>query len=353
MHKSVRIIKTLFSKTSIAIYIIVLGACVFFFKPWFIEQYNKCLGVYDVYLGDKAYKHGNLQEAIDYYKKGLDLYPSHYEAWYNLGNIYVSYEDYYAATDAYEHAIQNKKNYTLARMNLGIISAEKLGDFDSAISQYKSIINSKSFLWFIPFVFSNKKSEKTNRGLAYYNMGVAYREKSLYSDADKIYSDKYLGDAIHAYKNAARILKDDYDTMYNLAMAYQLSGDYSNAGLSYCKAIELSPMDYEAHYNLAILLRHLKMYKESYKELEKATILVSNSSSDPFVSNYVFNILNDVSRILVDNGQYKDLVEKLDDDQTSNSLTYVHGKIITSDSLDRAILRNLKTCQSEDYFKTN
>lgn len=353
MQQPVRIIKTLFSKASIIIYIIILGACVFFFKPWFVEQYHKCLGVYDVYLGDKAYKHGDLQKAIDYYKKGLEFYPKHYEAWYNLGNIYVSYEDYYAAADAYEHAIQNKKNYTLARMNLGIVSAEKLGDFDAAISQYKSIIDSKSFLWFIPFVFSNKKSEKLNRGLAYYNMGVAYREKSLYGDEDKLYSNKYLEDAIHAYKNAARILKDDYDTLYNLAMAYQLTGDYSNAGLNYCKAISIKPMDYEAHYNLAILLRHLKMYKESYNELEKATILVSNTSSDPFISSYVFSVLNDVSRILIDNGQYKYLVERLDNDPTSNNLTYVHGKIVASDTLDRAILKNLKTCQSEDYFKNN
>lgn len=353
MKKLNHIYKRLFSKTSILIYIVVLGLCIFFYWGWFENQYNKCLGMYNVYKGDKAYRHGDLQKAIDYYTEGLQHYPGHYEAWYNLGNIYVAYEDYYAAAESYQKAIEYKKNYTLARMNLGIVSAEKLGDFDSAIDQYKAIINSRSFLWFIPFVFSNKKSERTNRGLAYYNMGVAYREKSLYEDLNKEYSAKYIENAIQAYKNAARILKSDYDTRYNLALAYQLFGDYQSAGLNYCKAIELKPMDYEAHYNLAILLRHLKMYKEAYNELEKATILVTNNSSDPFIANYVFGVLNEVSRVLVINDNYNYLVEKIDDKYSGNGLTYVHGKIVATDALDRAILKNFKTCQSEGYFKSN
>lgn len=353
MLNPIKLFKKIFSKTPIIICLCAVILSAFFYRDWFEKQYYKCLGMYDVYKGDKAYRHGDLQKAIDYYNKGLELYPEHYQAWFNLGNIYVSYEDYYAAAESYEKAIKYNKKFTLARMNLGIVSAEKLGDFDGAISQYKSIIGSKHFLWFIPFVFSNKKSERTNRGLAYYNMGVAYREKSLYQDMDKQYSEKYLQDAISAYRNAARILKNDYDTYYNLGLAYQLAGDTQNAGLTYCKAIELKPMDYEAHYNLAILLRHLKMYKEAYNEIEKATILVTNNSSDKNTTNYVFDILNEISGILLINNPNSNLVEKLDDEPVGNGLSYVHGKIVATDALDRAILKNFKTCQAEDYFKNS
>lgn len=344
--------KKSFHKFLFILLVLAVGASMFLYWPWYQKQFDKAHGMYDVYKGDKAYKKGDLQKAIDYYHNGLNLYPQHYGAWFNLGNIYVVYEDYFAAIDAYSKAIEYNPKFTLARMNLGIVSSEKLGDFDEAISQYNEIINSKKFLWFIPFIFSNSKSEKHNRGLAYYNMGVAYRKKSLYQDGDKEHTAQYLLKAIEAYSNAAKILKDDYDTLYNLALAYHLEGDYHNAGLGYCKAIELRPMAYDAHYNLAILLRHLRMYKESYKELEKATILITgNEGSDPNIATYIFSILNDVSKTAILNNQYKYLVEKMDDEPSGEGITYVNGRIVATDALDRAMVKNFRTCETKDYFE--
>lgn len=345
-----RFFKKIFTKTFLIIFVLICFLGIFFFWGWFEKQYYKCVGMYYVYKGDKAYKQVQLQKAVDYYNKGLLLYPEHYNAWFNLGNIYVAYEDYYAAADAYYEAINHHNNFTLARMNLGIISAEKLGDFDEAIKQYNAIINSNKHLWVIPFVFNNKESERTNKGLAYYNMGVAYRGKSLYQNEDKERSLNYLMQALQAYKNASEILKNDYDTFYNLALVNQLSEDYQNAGLNYCKAIKLEPMNYEAHYNLAILLRHLKMYKEAYNEIEKAAILISNSDSSPNASVYVFGILNEVSRALIANDQYNYLVEKADNGQEDEA-KYVNGKIAVSDDLDKAILKSFSTCEAKDYFE--
>jgi len=351
MNALTNLLKKIFTKTFFVFFVLISLLCLFFFWGWFEKQYDKGVGMYYVYKGDKAYKQGELQPAIDFYNQGLALYPEHYGAQFNLGNIYVVYEDYYAAASAYNKAIEYNKNFTLARMNLGIISAEKLGDFDGAIDQYNAIIQSRRHLWFIPFVFSNKKSERVNRGLAYYNMGVAYREKSLYQGEDKVRSTIYLMKAIQSYKNAARILKNDYDTRYNLALAYQLSGDYQNSGLSYCKAIQLEPMNYEAHYNLAILLKHLRMYKEALSELEKATMLVTNDGTNTNTTSYVFDVLNDVSKTLVANDQYNYLVEKVDDEPSSNEVTYVNGKIVATDALDRAMLKNFQTCDTEGFFE--
>lgn len=341
--------KKFFNKTFFIIFVLICCFGIFFYWGWFEKQYHKALGMYYVYRGDKAYQHLDLQKAIDYYREGLVLYPEHYEAWFNLGNIYVVYEDYYSAVDSYEKAIRYNNNFTLARMNLGIISAEKLGDFNGAISQYQAIVDSKKHLLSIPFIYNNKKSEKINRGLAYYNMGVAYREKSLY-DSNKENPVQYLPNAVQAYSNAAKILKDNYDVYYNLALAYHLMGDYQDAGLNYCKAIRLEPMYYEAHYNLAILLRHLKMYKESYNELEKATILVTNGQSSNN-TGYIFDVLNDVTRMLVSHDEYEYLVEKFDNEPVGQGVTYVNGKIVATDALDRAMLKNFSTCNTEDFFE--
>ena len=74
----------------------------------YVRKYviNRILGVYYVYKGDRAYHKHKLAYSIEYYNKGLEYFPSHYTAWYNLGNIYVVYEDYYSAVEAYKKAIE-------------------------------------------------------------------------------------------------------------------------------------------------------------------------------------------------------------------------------------------------------
>ncbi len=333
--------------------IVAFIASIFIFPQWYKKQVNKVRGMYFVAKGDKALRKVKFQKAIDYYLYGLRLYPEHYGAWLNLGNIYVAFEDYYSAVDAYENAIKHNPHYVMARMNYGIISAEKLGDFDGAINQYKEILGIRRKLVYIPFVFSNLRSYKTNMGLAYYNMGVAYRQKSIYAEHDYNFQQHYLREAIKAYEEAVKILKKDYDARYNLALAYQLNGDYNRAGLAYCNAIELAPMNYEAHYNLAILLRHLKKYKEAYSEMEKANTLIASKDGISNRQRYVFDVMNDVTKLVLmeeDGSQW--LMEKFNEemDASNAGMTYVNGKLVASDDLDKAMLKNFQTCTARTVF---
>lgn len=345
--------KKFFSGLFTLILIAGVGALIYMHPVFFNRQIDKVKSLYYVHKGDKALKKQKLQKAINYYNTALRLYPEHYGAWYNLGNIYVVYEDYYSAVDAYEKAFEYNPKMVIARMNYGIISAEKLGDFDGAIDQYDKILKTKRHLLSIPFVYSNRKSYKVNKGLAYYNKGVAYKQKYVYIEDDWEFRRLYLLKALDAYKEACKILKKDYDARYNLALTYQLLGDYKEAGLAYCKAIELNPMNYEAHYNLAILLRHLKYYKESLEELEKATTLIANSGGNNMASRqrYVFDVMNDVTRTILANSN-SDLIEKITDEPSENSnITYVNGKIVYTDDLDKAIIKNLKVCGAKEIFQ--
>lgn len=331
-----------------------IGASIYFYPEFYNTQLDKIRGMYYVYKGDKAYRQWKLQKAINYYQRAVTLYPAHYTAWYNLGNIYVAYEDYYSAVDSYEKAIEYNPKFIVARMNYGVISTEKLGDFDGAIDQYNEIINVKRKLWSIPFIFNNKRSTKMNRGLAYYNIGVAYKQKSIYSGNDWEMRRQYLLKALDAYSNSVKILKKDYDARYNLALTYHLLGEYNEAGKNYCKAMELSPMEYEAHYNLAILLRHMRYYKESLEELEKATSLITDSDGNTNRQRYVFDVMNDVTRTILAGADSKSLVEKIDEAPLSaKNITYVHGKIVASEELDKAIMENFKTCAFTKIYEEN
>ncbi len=345
-------VKIIFRRLFSFLLIVAFIASIFVYPNWYKRQVNKVRGMYYVAQGDKYLRKQNFQKAIYNYQYGLKLYPEHYGAWFNLGNIFVAYEDYYSAVDAYGEAIKHNPNYVLARMNYGIISVEKLGNFDEAIEQYNKIIGIRRKLVYIPFVFNNLTSYKTNIGLAYYNRGVAYRQKSTYLDQDWENEQIYLQEAIKSYKEAVKILKKDYDARYNLALAYHLNKDYNLAGLTYCEAIKLEPMSYEAHYNLAVLLNHLKYYKEALSEMYKATTLISNNVGDTNRQRYVFDVMNDVTRkIMLDENGMKYLREEFEKGHdTTAEITYVNGKLVATDDLDRAMLKNFQTCASKDIF---
>lgn len=336
---------------SFLFFIAILFGIWYFFHDKIEHQIMKTKGVYYIYKGDQAYSQDNMAKTLEYYRKGLELFPGHYEAWYNLGNIYAVYEDYYSAVEAYQNAIKYNPRYVMARMNLGIVYSEDLGFFDEAIEQFDEIPKIKLFKLWIPFVYSNIKSIRWNRGIAYFNKGVAYKHKAMFLPLERKYlMNRFLGDAIEAYTKSLKFLKKNYDVYYNRAVAYHLRGDYKPAGLDYCKAIELQPTKFEAHYNLAVLLRGMSKYRESISELEKAAILISESPDSTDVQTaYIFNLLNEVSRKFINSDEYG--VEKLTNKPTGSiSYTYVNGKIVADDDFDKAMAKNFKTCVGFDIF---
>ena len=162
---------------------------------------------------------------------------------------------------------------------------------------------------------------------------------------------QFLGDAIDAYTDATKFLKNNYDVYYNRAVAHHLRGEYNEAGLDYCKAIKIEPMKFEAHYNLAVLLRHTRHYRESARELEKAALLITETADESGLQTaYIFNLLNDVSRKFMSGEDYG--TQKLSDEPIGSiSYTSVGGKIVSEDEFDKAMIKNFKTCSGYETFK--
>lgn len=330
----------------------MLAGCWYAWKyheHFFRVQLNKVYGMYYVYKGDKAYRSLKMHKAIKFYNEGLKLYPGHYSAWYNLGNIYVAYEDYYSALHAYSQAFKYNPNMMIARMNYGIISSEKLGNFDAALDQYNEILKTDRHLLSIPYVYNNRESSKDNKAIAYYNIGVTYRMKSVYSSEDWEQERLYLSKAITAYKNSLEINSQRYDTQYNLGLAYHIAGDYNNAAKCYCKAINLSPMSYEAHYNLAVLLRKLKHYNEALDEIEKASTLIAALDKNPALQEYAGIIMSDIMKDLYTSEAYKkslkkSLEEEKNKTQKESGVILVNGKVSMNEEQEKAITKKFATC---------
>lgn len=373
-----KFLKNLFKKTVpkviAGILILLFLLSLFVFWGWYVKQVNKVFGLYYVYKGDKAYKAHKLEKAIGFYKTGLERYPEHSLARCNLGNIYVKYEDYYSAVEQYEEALKYDPKFIVCRMNLGIVSAEKLSDFDKAIREYQTILETKRMVVHIPLIFDSVKSTKENKTIALYNMGIAYRGKAMLIGEKTHAADDYIQKAIECYKKALKRKKNSYNINYNYALANHVAGNYKEAGLGYCRAIEIEPMAFDAHYNLAILLRKIGKLRESQEELEKSMLIV-NTQQNPFIAKYIFDVYsqvvekstiqNDVksaSRGVAPESQVKegmrtphivsDEIQNEEDPLGVNHITYVNGKVVVdSEEADKYMKKSFSKCTSKKLFE--
>ncbi len=350
MNLIIKLLKLRITKIFLFVLMILFIASLYFCRNWYFIQYHKCIGFYYVHKGDKAYKKAKYQKAIDYYRTALRNYPGHSRASCNLGNIYVSFENYYEAVNAYENALKYSPNFMVCRMDLGIILSEKLANYDKAIQEYGRVANTKQFTVNIPFVFNNKETTNINKGLAYYNMGLAYRGKAVYMGDKSSTSVKYLKKAKESYIKAAKYLKNDFDNTYNLALTNHLLGDYNSAGSEYCKAINIRPDSFDAHYNFALLLRSMNKNQEALNEFEKTTMLLDYYGNDN-KNKYIFGIINEIKRRILNEGNYNYLKEH--DDLTSlkkDDITYYHGKVVAQKQ-KTFNMNNLLKCTYSKQFE--
>lgn len=327
------------------LFISAVGFCVAF--PQKVKTAAKMVyAYYFVHKGDKKYINNDLIGAINDYREALRLYPGHSKASYNLGNILAVYEDFDSSLHYYEHALKYKPNFMNARIALGILLSEKYFEYKRAIKEYQTAIDLAPLYINIPLIYNNKDYVLNNKSVAFYNMGLAYKWKSLVYGQENIEVQKSLQEAVKAYKSALNLVPDFYDSYFNLALSLQFLGRYEEAKQVYCKCINMRPFDYDVHYNLAILLREQHNYLDAILELEKAALIV-DSEGDGFKTRYIYDVLNETSKKLYAQDDYANLKEKLNQDPIrSYQPTFINGKIVASEELDKAILKNMRTCDA-------
>lgn len=350
MRRLKRIFQSTVAKIISASLVISIALSGFFFFDFYLIQYNKIKGYWWVFQGDKALKKQDLQNAIYCYEKGIKLHPGHYKAMYNLANIYVVYEDYYSALKNYKKALLIRPQFEIARIDYAIILSQTYKT-DEAIEEYKKVIQKRPKFYKIPFIVDNKKSYTYNKGVAYYNMGLAYRTKSLMAGLNKKTSREYLKKASESYEQSTEIL-NSYNSNYNLGLIHQLLRNQHQAGYYYCKAIAINPMEYEAHFNLAVLLNDLKNYKGATEEFKKAGLLL-DSKGDSTKTRYIYDILSDVNQKSVVQLSEQDFKNLRLEQDLKNDSQYKAGKLVINYSKDKkedVFLKNFAQCAGREIF---
>jgi len=140
-------------------------------KPDYAEAHNN--------MGNVLKDQGKLEEAIEAYKKALSLKPDYAEAYNNMGNALMDQGKLEGSTEAYKKALSLKPDYADAHYNIGNVLKDQ-GKLEGSTVAYKKAL-----------------SLKPDYADAYYNMGLVLKDQGK------------LEEAIEAYKKALS-LKPDY-----------------------------------------------------------------------------------------------------------------------------------------------
>lgn len=160
------------------------------------------------------YKESSLNEAMEEYKKVLELDPSNAQAHNNLGMVYYDLGMLNDAINQYQKAIAISPRYDKAHHNLAVAYYVK-GDLSKAAFEFKMAIE-----------YNPKNPESYN------NLALVLRKQNRLADARCILK-KGLSESSTRYP----------PFHYNLALTLEDEGDEKGAAYHYRKFIELSSDD--------------------------------------------------------------------------------------------------------------
>lgn len=90
-------------------------------------------------MGINQKRAGRLEEALQYYKKAIELDPENSLVFYNTGILYNIISDYQSGAEALEHSIRINKHNTYAYLALGD-ALERQKEIQKAINVYKELL---------------------------------------------------------------------------------------------------------------------------------------------------------------------------------------------------------------------
>ena len=234
-------------------------------KPDYAEVYYN--------MGIALQDHGNLQEAIDAYKKTLSIKPDYAQAHNNIGNVLLEQRKFKESIEAYKKALTLNPNYAQAQLNMG--NAQKgQRNFQEAIEAYNNAI-----------------IIKPDCAEAYFNIGIVLQEQEKLEKASEAYKNALshkpdyaqahnnignvlrklgrLEEAIEAYKNALSLMPDYAEAFNNMGITLYELGKLGEAIEAYNNALLLKPDSVEAFKNIGIALR-LVEFAAPHPELHKS-----------------------------------------------------------------------------------
>jgi tetratricopeptide (TPR) repeat protein len=183
---------------------------------------------------------GLTDEAIQNFRRALELRPEQSKDRNNLGKALLQNGRFAEAMDEFQAALRISPNDSVTENNIGAAYLQK-GDVDNAIDYLRKAVH-----------------DGPSNADAYINFGNALLKKR---DFDA---------AIAAYSRTLELPFDQAESHYSIGNALRQKGENGEAILSYKLAIQLRPDYVDAHNNLANALRAQGRIEEAIQEYEAA-----------------------------------------------------------------------------------
>lgn len=189
--------------------------------------------------GALAHKEGQLAEAENAYLEILKEKPDSGSVLNALGTVFLEQSQPDKAKNVFEKAANLSPPHLSACYNLGRLK-QMDKDYKGAIGIYRAIVE-----------------QQPGFGLAWNNLGVAYRE---IGEPDE---------AISCFRRAVAFAPDIAEAWNNLGVAQDEFHMIENASTSYKKAIEIQPDYASAHFNLGVSFQKLERFREAKDHYNK------------------------------------------------------------------------------------
>lgn len=238
-------------------------------------------------LGIVYSKLENVDEAIDNFKKAVELEPDYIEAHLALGVLHEIKKDYESAIKNYENALKidplNKRVYE----HIGAVYYEA-GRIQDAIHNYELLItlDPKDANSYIDLAYIYIKQKDSEKGIAILTDAlindVADKE-ALYIALGYAFSlDKKFNEAIEQYQKLLKEKPNNAKGHFFLGAAYERNGQWAEAVKVFRRAIEIDPKNAEAYNYLGY------MFAEKGENLDEAVELVKKALAlDPANGAYI------------------------------------------------------------------
>jgi len=180
----------------------------------------------------------NYLAAVKAFERATRYRPEFVEAWYNLGNTYISRGQFAEAVAAFDAAIGVDPNDERFHNNAGI-ALRQLERFDEAASRFRQAIS----------------LDPDNAGF-HNNLG------------NVLVCLKRFDEAIEAFGEAIHLAPDYAEAIYNMGSAYQQQSAFTAAASCYRTALGIDPSNQDARFNLSLALHRLGRFNEAADMLD-------------------------------------------------------------------------------------
>jgi len=188
-------------------------------------------------LGAFHMNQGNIDEAINYYKKSLEIEPGAYQTYNALGLAYAMKGNFQEALTQFQKCLKINPRFTEARNNMAMIYQE-IGQIDMAEVEYKKAIEDRNYQSrenpYYNLARLYLSQDKLDQALYHVNLAIELNNRMVLSHNLQgiIYErlNRYE-DAIESYKNGIRKIEggEDNNLKFNLAVAYFKNNQYDLA----------------------------------------------------------------------------------------------------------------------------